>query len=100
MIDNRSPEAAAFRGWYKTRRWKKLREYHLTISPLCEMCIESEIVEAATVVHHRKAHRGDAVLFWDPNNLQGLCKSHHDREGRLEDNGKTVIRYDASGWPL
>lgn len=39
MTDNRSPEAAAFRGWYKLRRWKKLREQHLTINPLCEMCI-------------------------------------------------------------
>ena len=33
---------------------------------------------AADVVDHIEAHHSDTVLFWNPDNWQGLCKSHHD----------------------
>lgn len=72
----------------------------LTESPLCERCLIGDIVEPATVVHHRRPHRGDLVLFFDPENLEPICKPHHDSHGQLEDHGKTVILFDGAGWPL
>jgi len=100
MTDIRSDKAVDYRRHYQSSRWKKLRARQLAIQPLCELCIQSEIVTEATVVHHVKRHDGDLALLFDPTNLQSLCKPHHDRDGQLQDNGKTVIRYDATGWPI
>lgn len=49
------------------------------------MCLESEAVTPAEVVDHITPHKGDESLFFDPNNLQSLCKSHHDREKKMMD---------------
>lgn len=89
-----------WRKLYDTARWKRLRIAQLNDEPLCERCRLSETIEPATVVHHRKAHKGDPALFFDIGNLESLCKPHHDREGRLEDLGKKVIRFDETGWPI
>jgi hypothetical protein len=58
-----------------------------------------DIVEPATIVHHRDAHRGDLEKFWN-GPFESLCAPHHNRDGQLEDHGKTVVRFDASGWPI
>ena len=44
------------------------------------MCERDGLIVAATVVDHKRPHRGDEHLFWDPDNWQALCKAHHDRE--------------------
>lgn len=93
-------KARPWRKLYATARWQKLRELKLSHNPICERCLDQEIVEPATVVHHRKPHKGEDTLFHDFDNLEALCKPHHDRDGRLEDNGKTVIRFGPDGWPL
>lgn len=101
--DQRSARAAEYRRWYKLAAWcgkHGLREQQLMRQPLCERCLVSETVEPATVVHHRKPHNGSWELFIDPNNHESLCKPHHDRDGQLEDKGKTVVQFDANGWPL
>lgn len=36
---------------------------------------------------HKIPHRGDAALFWDPNNWQAMSKPCHDRKTALEDGG-------------
>lgn len=95
-----SQDNRTWRHLYKTARWRRLREWQLGHQPLCERCLDMEIVEPATVVHHREAHKGDEALFWNPDNLESICKPHHDSHGQLEDHGKTVVRFDASGWPL
>lgn len=95
----RSDEAAQYRKWYSTARWRKIREYQLSNQPLCEQCLLSEIVEPATIVHHKTAHKGNEELFWF-GPFESLCKPHHDREGHLEDLGRTVVRFDATGWPI
>ena len=41
----------------------------------------------ATVVDHRKPHRGDPVTFWDTTRWQSLCKSCHDRKTATQDRG-------------
>lgn len=88
-----------WRKWYSTARWKQLRERLLADQPLCERCLLAGIVEPATVVHHKKPHRGDPEKFWG-GPFERLCKPHHDGHGQLEDHGKKVILFDESGWPI
>lgn len=91
--DYRSPEAAAWRGWYSLARWKRLRQAQLAAHPLCAMCLEAGITNAGTlradggyqpdnrrhflVADHVLPHRGDPELFWG-GDLQTLCPDHHD----------------------
>ena len=70
---------------YSTSRWQRLREYILTKEPLCVECKRKKRIRPATVVDHIKPHKGDEELFYDEGNLQGLCKSCHDRKTAKED---------------
>jgi 5-methylcytosine-specific restriction protein A len=51
-----------WRHLYRPPQWKRLRTYQLSTQPLCGRCLPMDVVEAATVVHHRKAHKGDEAL--------------------------------------
>ena len=66
------------------RRWSKARIRFLSENPLCVMCMERGFENAATVVDHKKAHKGDPELFWDEDNWQSLCKPDHDRKTAKE----------------
>jgi 5-methylcytosine-specific restriction enzyme A len=59
-------------------RWQQYREQYLAKHPLCGMCQARGLVTAATIVDHIVPHKGDARLFWGPNNHQSLCKDCHD----------------------
>ncbi|MAZ17899.1 MAG: HNH endonuclease [Ahrensia sp.] len=89
----------AWRPLYKTAQWQRIRERQLSEQPLCERCLAMEIVEPATVVHHKVPHKGDRDIFFR-GPFESLCKPHHDSHGQLEDHGKTVVRFGADGWPL
>ena len=55
--------------------------------------------QPATVVDHKKPHRGDPRLFWDTSNWQGLSKGCHDSmKQRIERNGYSD-RLDVNGLP-
>jgi 5-methylcytosine-specific restriction endonuclease McrA len=70
-------------------RWQRARLAFLRAHPLCRMCAERGIVQAATVVDHIQAHEGDALLFWDSSNWQALCAvCHNSRKQMLEQPGK------------
>ena len=88
-----------WRRLYGTARWKRLRDAHLTQHPLCYFCIDAEEVTAADVVDHVRMHKGDETSFFDPDNLQSLCKPHHDGTKQRLERGALDTRLDASGWP-
>jgi 5-methylcytosine-specific restriction protein A len=70
--------------------WQKASRAFLAAHPLCqcERCDEGRLrVRAASVVDHRKPHRGDAGLFWDSDNWQAMAKDCHDRKTAAEDGG-------------
>lgn len=75
-----------WRRWYKTARWQALR---LTIFLrdlfTCKKCGHIEGNTSLLVCDHKVPHRGDEHLFWDPENLQTLCKGCHDNEKRKEE---------------
>jgi 5-methylcytosine-specific restriction endonuclease McrA len=99
-VDRRSAEAAEYRKKYNTTRWRKLRAARLTANPLCSMCHEDGRVTAATVVDHIIPHRGKDELFFDFDNTQSLCKTHHDGAKQREEIIGYSTAVDASGQPI
>jgi 5-methylcytosine-specific restriction endonuclease McrA len=81
-FDRRRKAEQPWRGWYNLAIWSRLRLMQLGRQPLCETCLAKSpsIVTAATVVHHKRAHKGDWALFIDPNNHASACKPCHDGE--------------------
>jgi 5-methylcytosine-specific restriction protein A len=72
------------RRWYRIARWRHpvwgRRAQILARDPLCVECRRAGVVEPTAEVDHVIPHRGDPVLFWDPDNLQGLCTTHHGQK--------------------
>lgn len=79
-----------------TREWEKARAAFLQVYPLCVMCQDEGVIQAATVVDHKIPHRGDDKLFWDESNWQPLCKLHHDKHKQSQER---AIKLDEDGWP-
>lgn len=74
--------SAAKRGYgYK---WRLSREQFLKLNPICVMCKDENRVNTATVVDHITPHKGDKELFWDRENWQALCESHHNAKSAKE----------------
>ena len=69
---------AADRGY--DHRWRKYRLAFLAENPLCVECEKLGMVVEATVVDHIIPHRGDYELFWNHENHEGLCETHHNRK--------------------
>lgn len=79
-------ETQAWRGWYKTGKWQRLRwsvlvRDHFT----CRTCGSVETNTSQLVADHKTPHRGDEALFWDEDNLQCLCKTCHDTVKQREE---------------
>lgn len=70
-------------GLYGTARWKVLRLHILADEPICVLCHEA----VATEVDHIEPYQpGDD--FFNPNNLQSLCKSCHSSKTQRFDRKK------------
>jgi 5-methylcytosine-specific restriction protein A len=69
---------------YKTPQWRALRAQQLDVHPDC--CVHG-CMNHATVVDHRTPHHGRNDLFFDPANLQSMCKVHHDSKTARHDGG-------------
>lgn len=84
---------------YKTKEWFRLRYNQLKKQPCCAYCEQQGAVTLATVADHIKPHKGDELLFYNPNNLQSLCKFHHDRTKQKEEKQGVVIGGNEQGIP-
>lgn len=98
--NQRSAEAKAYRAIYRTTRWKRLRLAILSAEPLCRMCKEADRLTPATVVDHITPHKGDLTLAYDPDNLQPLCKLHHDSAKQSEERRGYSRAVDEKGYPI
>lgn len=97
--DRRSPEAAAYRPWYWTPEWKRLRRAQLEKQPFCRRPCHGASLVVATVVNHRTPHKGDRTLFFDPDNLESVCSPCHDGPIQREERAGFSPAVDAGGWP-
>lgn len=82
LVDERSARRdaeQAWRKWYKTARWQKLR-WSVLVRDLftCCRCRRIEGNTSLLVADHVKPHRGDEHLFWDDANIKAMCKACHD----------------------
>ncbi len=73
------------------RRWRKIRKQFLTENPLCVMCTDEGKVTPAVELDHIVRHKGNAELFYDLDNLQGLC-AHHHRSVKAQMERSGVVR--------
>ena len=86
---------------YSRKAWKQLRLEHLARNPLCVYCKQEGKLTAATVVDHITPHKGDLALFYNQDNLQSLCKLHHDSAKQKAEIKKiNEIGCDENGFPL
>lgn len=93
-------DSAAWQRLYKSAYWRRLREAQLSDEPLCRFCLAVEDVTEATVCDHIIPHKGSSDLFHDPNNLQSLCVTCHDKlKARIERGQKAVI-IGVDGYPV
>ena len=72
---------------YQTREWRALRKQVLQANPFCVVCQKEGRLIPATVVDHKRPHKGDVAKFYDAGNLQPMCKRHHDAKTAREDGG-------------
>lgn len=76
----------AWRSWYNTARWRKLRWSVLVEAMFaCRRCGRTEGDTSQLVADHIEPHRGRDELFWDRANLQCLCKRCHDTAKQAEE---------------
>jgi 5-methylcytosine-specific restriction enzyme A len=84
-------------GW----RWRKYRLAQLQANPLCRFCLDRGLIVPATVVDHIQRHAGDTdPLFWNPANLQSLCKPCHDGVKQALDRSGQAHGFNDAGLPL
>src|SRR5688572_6975937 len=62
---------------YNSAQWKAIRVAQLAKEPWCAECLKDSYHVPAAEVDHITPHNGDHELFFDENNHQSLCKSHH-----------------------
>lgn len=61
---------------------------HLNNNPWCVMCDEIGVARIATVCDHKITIEERPDLRLDPENLQSLCKAHHDGRKQREDRAR------------
>lgn len=77
-----NPQNKKYADFYACGEWKRMRQYKLSINPLCEVCMRDNKKTIATIVHH--VHEIRTNLGWekrlDINNLESICQSCHNKE--------------------
>ena len=87
--------------FYSTAAWKRLRAKHLARESVCQFCLAIGRTNAVDlVVDHIDPHRGDREKFYDPRNLQTLCKHCHDSRKRMKDVSGYDPQIGVDGWPI
>jgi len=75
-------ENQPWRALYHNEAWRILREFILSRDPLCKLMLVDKCRQhggdESTVADHIKDHKGNTKLFYDRENIQGVCKPCHD----------------------
>lgn len=86
--DRERGRSQIWRAWYKTPDWRRLRlDTFRRDGFTCQMtgCGRVEGNLGRLVCDHVRPHRGDRALFFEPTNLQTLCKPCHDSRKQAEE---------------
>lgn len=70
---------------YNSERWRRLRAWKFACDPLCELCLQKDVVAPTEDIHHIVSFMSTdnpeqrKFLAYDYENLQSLCKQCHQR---------------------
>jgi len=98
--DQRSVEAEAYRRWYKTSRWQKLR-WSILVRDLftCQMCHRIEADTSKLHCDHVDP-KSKATDFW-AGPFQTLCAHCHNSDAQMaEKSGRIRKKIGLDGWPV
>lgn len=93
-------ESRAWRHLYKLRAYREGRLRFLDANPLCVWCKKRGEFTEATVVNHKKPHKGNKHLFLDKRNWESVCTHCHNTICKAQDAGRPIKGIDANGMPL
>lgn len=78
-----------------SRKWKRVRQDHLSQYPICERCVYYNNVTRVSTekmsVHHIKSRIKYRSLALDPDNLLTLCEPCHQYYTGLESSGRSSL---------
>jgi 5-methylcytosine-specific restriction protein A len=77
-VEGHSAVLESWRAWYKTPAWQAIRiQVFVRDAYTCQMkgCGK---VTSRPIADHVRPHRGDRARFFNPGNVQTLCKPCHD----------------------
>ena len=86
MLLNKSTKKQDRAKYYGNTQWRNLRKIYQQSHPLCEMCLEEDIITPAHDIHHKlspfdpnisEMERWKRLL--DYGNLMALCKDCHGK---------------------
>jgi len=89
---------AAWRAWYRTADWRELKRFvHRRDDYVCQICgnvcAGKYPADDSPVADHKKPHRGDRKMFFDPQNVWTICKMPcHDQVKQREEQGSLQTR--------
>lgn len=72
---------------YNSNRWRTLRVHILDRDPFCVRCLRAEppLRTPSTTVNHIKKARDFPEMFFDDNNLEGVCAPCHSSDIQAEE---------------
>jgi 5-methylcytosine-specific restriction endonuclease McrA len=99
QADRRSAEAERYRKLYKSKAWQELRiRVFVRDCGICGICRRAII--GRFDADHRRAHKGNLLLFWDETNIQVLHPDCHAKAKQRDEARGYEAGCDASGQPV
>ena len=104
LVERRA-KRSVWRGWYGLMRWHRLARDQRALDRFqCRtcgiLCVGRPPALNSPVCDHIEAHHGDSALFWNPDNLQTLCKRCHDGAKAAQEARGYGAECDADSWPI
>lgn len=91
-------ENIEWRGWYKLKRWRDMREQVLVRD--FYVCQRTGVrlngkypAPDSPVADHIKPHRGNPELFWNIDNIQAVSKEWHDSVKQALENADKIAAF-------
>lgn len=95
-----TPTHAQLREFYNSPAWRRLRAWAQQQFPLCAYCEREGRTGATQHIDHKQRVRDAWDRRLDPDNLQGLCATHHNSTKKREERTGTEFGCDERGLPL